>query len=529
MPAAGPAVAAPRRQWPMLALAFVEGGAVMAAELVGARMLAPIYGNSLYVWGSVIGVTLVSLTAGYYAGGLLSYRASRQAIVYWLMLIAGLLISLMPVVAEQLLARVEAVGAIRSIVLLASLFLLPPLALLGATTPLIIATLAGGTADAGRVSGLVYGVSTIGGIIVTFATGFYLIPEFGLSRTALATGIVLALMPFALLLAGRHYLALAHPALLAVLLIASAQGARHHPGVELLYRSEGLLGQVQVVDMHLTNMVDRSQHTDRVLFINRTGQTWVDRATGESRWDYPKFVNAVATLFPEGSRALLLGLGGGTVARSLQSLGYTVDAVELDERMPMVAKQYFGLTLNGDLFVDDGRHFLRTTGRRYQVVVFDVFQAEIPPANLLTLETFRGLKDRLEPGGLLIINYTGFLSGSAGYGARSIYKTLLAAGYRVKLLPTAAAEDNRNNLYIASPAEVDFSHPRAPVMIDGQARDLAGFFTDPATIDLEQALVLTDDQPILEKLNLEAAAIWRASYFKYFTKPFLDMGIPLFD
>ena len=76
---------------------------------------------------------------------------------------------------------------------------------------------------------------------------------------------------------------------------------------------------------------------------------------------------------------------------------------------------------------------------------------------------------------------------------------------------------------------MDFSNPRIPMSIDGKPRDLSTFFINPADIDVQHAMVLTDNQPILEKLNLEAAAIWRAAYLKSFTKPFLEMGIPLFN
>jgi hypothetical protein len=265
------------------------------------------------------------------------------------------------------------------------------------------------------------------------------------------------------------------------------------------------------------------------MFVNRMGQTWIDRDSGEPRWEYMRYLRTVASVLPEGSRALLLGLGGGVIARDLQALGLTVDSVELDERIPGIAARYFGLTPNGDVFVDDGRHFLRSTDRRYDLIVFDVFQAEIPPVHMLTVETFREVRELLNAGGLLVVNYSGFITGSVGRGSRSIYKTLLAAGYQVHLLPTGVAEDIRNNLFIATLGGRDFSHPRAPLVSDGRPRDLADVFANPSSVDVEQAVILTDNQPVLEKLNLEAALSWRAAYFKYFTKPFLDMGIPLFD
>jgi len=61
------------REFPRLFLVLViEGGALMAVELMGAKLVAPFYGNSLYVWTAVLAITVLSLTLGYYAGGRLS-------------------------------------------------------------------------------------------------------------------------------------------------------------------------------------------------------------------------------------------------------------------------------------------------------------------------------------------------------------------------------------------------------------------------------------------------------------------------
>lgn len=512
----------------LLVLAFTEGAAVMVAELVGARMLAPLYGNSLYVWGAIIGITLISLTLGYYLGGLLSYRRRRAEIVLWFLLSGAFLIAVMPQLGHKLMVAFEGMATVRAILLLTSIYLLPPLLLLGATTPLIISVLTREAADAGRVSGLVYAISTVGGILGTFAAGFYLIPEFGLTRTAIAGGITLAILPLVLLLGLRHYPVLAYPLLLAFLLLPG-QAERPHPGVQVLYQSEGLLGQLKVVDVSYTVGASQRPRNDRILFVNRAGQTWLNLDSGQAVWDYVHYLKSIGSVLPPGSRVLLLGLGGGLIARNMQAVGHTVDSVELDERIPAVARDYFGLDPRSTVIVDDGRHYIRSTGRRYDLIVFDVYQAEIPPAHMLTVETFRELQQRLNPGGFVLISYTGFLSGSAGYGARSIYKTLLAAGYQVGLIPTGASEESRNNIYIAAPGPLDLARPRAPLVINGVPQSLPALMVDPATLELEHARVLRDNQPILEKLNLEAAAIWRAGYYRLFTKPFLDMGIPLFE
>ncbi len=513
----------------LLLLAFTEGAAVMIAQIAGAKMLAPLYGSSLYVWGAVIGITLVSLTAGYFLGGLLSYRERRREMVYWFMLIAGLLIVLMPTAAHALMTMVGDMETIRAILLLTLIYLSPPLLLLGTTPPLIISILANEVHESGNTAGRVYAISTVGGILGTFGAGFWLIPEFGLTQTAIAAGLGLSILPLILLLGQRHWAALAAPVLIAAILFPRG-GALDHPHVDILYESEGLLGQLKVMDIRFPRPDGSIARTDRVLFVNRTGQTWVNRDTGEPVWDYVRYMTSIASLAPEGSRTLLLGLGGGIVAKKMQMLGHTVDSVELDERIAMIARDWFDLEHSGDIIVDDGRHFLRSTDRRYDLIIFDVFQAEVPPAHMLTVEAFRELRGLLKPGGFVIINYSGFITGSTGRGARSIYRSLLEAGWQVNLLPTGADEHTRNNLMVVTDGQFDFSlPPRWSVRIDGRPQPLSQFFMDPAGIRLDDALILRDNRPVLEKLNLEPAAIWRKAYNEHFTQRFLKEGIPLFE
>ena len=56
----------------VLCLAFVSGFIIMAIELLGGRILAPYFGSSIYVWGSIITVFMLSLSIGYLLGGRLS-------------------------------------------------------------------------------------------------------------------------------------------------------------------------------------------------------------------------------------------------------------------------------------------------------------------------------------------------------------------------------------------------------------------------------------------------------------------------
>lgn len=515
------------RQGFLIALAFAEGTVVMMAELSAAKMLAPVYGSALYVWGTIVGITLISLTAGYYLGGLLSRAVSRRMLVLWFMLVAAVLVAAMPHLARPLQPEFVELGTIPAILLLSTVLLSPALILLGATSPLIISLLADRIEDSGRAAGLIYGVSTIGGILGTFIAGFFLIPWLGLTLTTLIGGLLLIALPLTALLRERRFEAVALP-LIAVALLTLRPDLDDHPDVDVLYESEGLLGQLKVIDFTYS-LPDEPSRTDRILFVNRTAQTWVNRDTGEPVWDYMPYIQSIASVLPRGSRVLLLGLGGGTIALQLQEAGMIVDSVELDRRIANVGRNYFGLEHSGDIFIDDGRHFLRATDRRYDLIVFDVFQAEVPPAHLLTLETFRDLPDRLTPEGFVIVNYSGYLSGSTGRGARSIYRTLEEAIEHISIIPTSDDEHTGNNLFIASNHRLDLSQPRIPLVVDRQPLHLPDLIADPGRIPMDDAVILRDNRPVLEKLNLEAAAGWRETYYEHFTKPFIEKGVPIFE
>ncbi|MCB1670545.1 MAG: fused MFS/spermidine synthase [Pseudomonadales bacterium] len=77
-----------RRAW-LYCTVFLTGAAVMIIELLGTRIIAPFYGSSLYVWTSVIAVTMMALAVGYYAGGFLADR-SKWLSLSLIISIAGL-------------------------------------------------------------------------------------------------------------------------------------------------------------------------------------------------------------------------------------------------------------------------------------------------------------------------------------------------------------------------------------------------------------------------------------------------------
>ena len=167
----------------------------MAVELIGAKLVAPYYGNSLYVWSAVLAITLGGLAAGYFAGGTLSEKSSNRETLFIIVALTAVLIAFMPATSGFILSTTLHMELRLGITLSCLVFLFPPLMLCGMVSPMIIRLLTTELENTGRTAGTVYAISTIGGILFTFSMGFYFIPYVGLKLSSLYTAIVLGIFP----------------------------------------------------------------------------------------------------------------------------------------------------------------------------------------------------------------------------------------------------------------------------------------------------------------------------------------------
>jgi hypothetical protein len=157
----------------LLFLSFIEGAVVMAAELCGAKLLAPFFGSSLYVWASVMGITLAALALGYFFGGLISERSKQHSKkLFQVLIFASLFVIFMPVISRYLIPWISFLPFLLAVVISTFLLLFFPVFFLGATSPLFIYLQTKDSYQSGRVSGSVYAISTLAGLIAPFICGF---------------------------------------------------------------------------------------------------------------------------------------------------------------------------------------------------------------------------------------------------------------------------------------------------------------------------------------------------------------------
>lgn len=187
----------------VLSLAFCAGFSIMCFELLGGRILAPYFGSSVYVWGSIITVFMLALSIGYLSGGKLSlYRPNLRKYAFIFMTAA---VCIIPTIffSESIMDWVfELIEDPRYGSLLASSFLfLVPTVVMGMIAPYSVRILTESKDSSGQTAGFLYFVSTLGSAIGTIVTSFYLVLWFEINQILWLTfGIMFVAGAIALLL-----------------------------------------------------------------------------------------------------------------------------------------------------------------------------------------------------------------------------------------------------------------------------------------------------------------------------------------
>ena len=217
--------------------------------------------------------------------------------------------------------------------------------------------------------------------------------------------------------------------------------------------------------------------------------------TKQSVSEYVRLVDKNCLYFPKG-KALILGLGGGVVANLFQKHHYNVTAVEFDNRIIDMAKQFFFLNDSVKTVCADARYYINNCQEKFNIVLFDVFKAEEQPSHVITKESLTKLKMMLDTNGMVLINTHGYLTGTKGLGTQCMIATLKKAGFDIKICTFSEVEKYRNLLIVATlkPLDISLNNELYPIML-----------TDLETVN-------SDNKPILEALNASANQEFRTLY-----------------
>lgn len=515
-------------------LALLEGIGVISVELLSAKILAPYFGTSLIIWTMVIGITLIALAASYTLGGRLSKSATPDKTLFWLFGLGAVLLGWMPVTGPLLFRVFASLPLLLSVTLCALFLLVPPILCLGSTTPLLIQGIIREVDKAGRVSGNVYAISTSGGIFTTFSLGFFVIPEWGISKPTLFAAISILVLANILL---RKVSITARVGIASGIVLAAIvlflPGGKGSGAVEVIFEQEGVLGQVKVVDVEPTDDVPKA----RKLLFNGIPQTNMLKGdySASSNFNYVHMLATLSSMKPPGSQVLLCGLGGGSLVMEYKRLGFQTDVVDIDWRLPLLGERYFYLDPKAfEFYVDDARHFIHETDKVYDVITLDIALSEAQPYHLYTVEAFREFKKKIKPDGLLITNFQGQFFGPEGVAERSIFLTMQEAGFEVHAVPSVG-KGIQDIIFVASPTTVPFANLNVrrlnPCCINVATADV--FVQNPlvhvvSNPDLHDALSLEDDRPMLDLIRLPAVLEFRRNKIKSIANKELESEGKLF-
>ena len=442
--------------------AAITGGIILIVEILGAKMLSPFFGTSHFVWTAQIAVTLLSLAAGYYFGGLLVDRSTNLKRLYICILLAGLYLCLALAVLRPMayffLGFSLALGSI-----LASLFLFfVPLTLLAVTGPFVIRVLTQSTQTVGGQVGRLSAISTVGSVLGTVLIGYVLIPFAPNSVTMMVSaGVLFAVVAVYFIVWHRSSQNLAQTGTVVVIaMIAGAIGIRVDAisgtrGMNELVRKNSNFGLMQVLES--------KDGTKRYYLNDLLTQNIYDPTTKKSLTVFTYMLHDLATAYTDKIDNLLgIGLGVGIVPRQFAEEGVDVDMVEINPRVGELGKEFFDFDPEKvTVHIGDGRHFLNASSQSYDVILLDAFLGDSSPSHLMTEECFQSIQQRLDTNGVLVINSFGYFKKGEDFFVSSLSKTLKTVFKSVKIHDGGhgnvffVASDREN---LTAPRTRDFSH-----------------------------------------------------------------------
>jgi len=497
------------RKWYLMLAVFIAGMSTLGIELTASRLLGTVYGTSNIVWANIIGLILVYLSAGYFLGGRWADRWPYPTAFYRVIAWAGFTSGLVPVIAQPVLLRAAQaveqlqtglmVGSFLSTLLLFSV----PVTLLGCVSPYAIRLAIVDREHAGRTSGRIYALSTLGSILGTFLPVLFLIPAIGTRNTFLTFSLALMGTGLIGLLVNDRRQFLYHLWMPLVIggLAAFTASSPIKDATGQIYEAESGYNYIQVVERDGVRMLMLNEGQG-IHSVYAPGMT----AT-YGTWDY--FLAAPYFYPPENEieveRVGLVGLAAGTIAKQYTQVygPVPIDGWEIDPGIIEVGRQWFDMNEpNLNAIAQDGRWGIAHSPHKYTVIGVDAYRLPYIPFHLTTVEFFQILRDHLDEHGTVVINVgrtpldRRLIEGMVGtlqvvfesvhvVDVPQTFNTIVFATVR----PTSAENLVLNELELASSG----AHP---LLIDVLRRSAENLQPTP-----DSDVVFTDDKAPIEQLT----------------------------
>lgn len=502
---------------------FVSNAAVLILEIVGARALIPFLGSSVETWAGIITAVILGLALGYWGGGVLADRHAPRAreLVALALAAAGLLTITVWSGSDALavwgLKLIPLVGPTLAALTISFPLLLIPSIFLASVSPLAAKVLLSSLETSAQTVGRISAVAAVGSVSGSLGVALLLVPYLGSFMILISTGVVL--IGTALFLVREN----ARLVVVACAVAATIAGMSNAVFADTLTEMSVHTIVADVDSRYGRIIVSDEERPGGTLRTVRTGPhgvqcgAYVSHESGQSPelpFPYLRVFDSARILAPQSTRVLVLGGCNYSYPREVErTWGVTrVDVVEIDQQMTEIAKKWFGFTPTDVIHPIhlDGRLFLRTATTTYDAIIVDAFGVPLTvPFELLTRESFTELGELLNPGGVVVMNIVGSVTGPGDTYVASVVTTLRAVFphvgvYQISQVP----KDGLQNLIII--ASHDVPVPERPLRVYPHKDVL--YPVAPALFVRDDALVLTDDYAPTEALAREmrnAISGWR--------------------
>lgn len=492
---------------------FISGLASLAVEMSASRLLGNYFGTSNLVWASIIGLILIYLTAGYFIGGAWADRSPRYLTFFGVLAWSSLAIALIPLVSRPILRLASTafdnlqIGVLAGSFTAVMILFVIPVSLLGMASPFAIRLCIQDKENAGKISGRIYAISTLGSFIGTFLPVLVLIPLIGTYRTFLVISTVL--MTFSLIgiyLDGRWKWLVRYAWMLLVLIALFLWGT---PGADkstqgLIFEGESAYNYIQVLeedDFRLLRLNEgQGIHSIYHPTILNFNGPW------EQVMSAP-FFNPAPVEPASIKSAAIIGLAAGTTSRELFAVfpNVKIDGVEIDPLIVEVGKRYFQMenpSLN--VIIQDGRWALERSAEKYQVISIDAYRPPYIPWHMTTVEFFQSVRAHLTEDGVMVINIgrgptdrrlVDALAATIRQVFPSIYISDLSGSFNTLLFATVQETSLEN--YLANYVHLMENPNTPPLLLEVLAATYEGLQPLPE----DEGLVFTDDHAPVEQIT----------------------------
>lgn len=371
----------------LYAIVFIEGFCSLGAEVLALRQLVPHLGSSIVVTAPTIGLFLLALAFGYHTGARVErdYLATVSRNFLWAAVLCGA--GLAGVSVDGLFAGMPSPWL--AYLVFMAVVLCPLAWLLGQTVPLLTNLMK--HARAGESSGYALYYSTLGSFLGSVTLSLGVMQWLGVSA-AVSVCAALLVVGYGLVSERSGRTALIASAVLALI------GVGHQwlrPVIDTAYAS------YSVVPVQLDGAIN-----PRAFKSNNSIASLIDESTPPH---YARYVSHIRRVLLEdfgfrGQEILVLGAGGFTLSHRETENRYTY--VDIDPAIRAIAeKNFLGETARGEFIVDDARHFVASTDRRFVAAVVDVYSSHTSiPGHLVTREFWQRTRRVLTTDGVLIAN-----------------------------------------------------------------------------------------------------------------------------